>query len=154
MSGWILRELTGDRQAKPRSGAMDVDEPKIEVPKTATVAPGSIVQPKRTVDLDSMAFSQGGHLMSNKKSKLPDGSFKRAKKGYEEIHIPAPKQKPTMESNFVPITALPAWAHEAFPFPFPKLNRIQSKVFFVAFDTDEPILLCAPTGAGNVCLLC
>ncbi|EDR01243.1 uncharacterized protein LACBIDRAFT_240054 [Laccaria bicolor S238N-H82] len=151
--GWILRELAGDRQAKPRSDAMDVDEPKIEVPKTATVAPGSIVQPKRTVDLDSMAFSQGGHLMSNKKCKLPDGSFKRAKKGYEEIHVPAPKQKPTTEGDFVPITALPAWAREAFTVP--KLNRVQSKVFPIAFGTDEPILLCAPTGAGktNVAML-
>jgi pre-mRNA-splicing helicase BRR2 len=150
--GWILRELAGDRQAKPRSDAMDVDEPKIEVPKTATVAPGSIVQPKRTVDLDSMAFSQGGHLMSNKKCKLPDGSFKRAKKGYEEIHVPPPKQKPTTEGEFVPITALPAWAREAFTVP--KLNRVQSKVFPIAFGTDEPILLCAPTGAGKVCRLC
>ncbi|KIJ93294.1 hypothetical protein K443DRAFT_112249 [Laccaria amethystina LaAM-08-1] len=151
--GWILRELAGDRQAKPRSDAMDVDEPKIEVPKTATVAPGSIVQPKRTVDLDSMAFSQGGHLMSNKKCKLPDGSFKRAKKGYEEIHVPPPKQKPTTEGEFVPITALPAWAREAFTVP--KLNRVQSKVFPIAFGTDEPILLCAPTGAGktNVAML-
>jgi len=43
------------------------------------------VQPKRTVDLESMAFSQGGHLMSNKRCMLPDGSFKRARKGYEEI---------------------------------------------------------------------
>ena len=149
---WILRELTGDRQAKLPSEAMDVDEPKIEVPKTATVVPDSIVQPKRTVDLDSMVFSQGGHLMSNKKCKLPDGSFKRAKKGYEEIHVPAPKQKPTRESHFVPITALRTWARKAFTFP--KLNRVQSKVFFVAFGTDEPILLCAPTGAGKVCLLC
>jgi pre-mRNA-splicing helicase BRR2 len=150
--GWILRELAGDRQAKPRSDTMDVDEPKIEVPKTATVAPGSIVQPKRTVDLDSMAFNQGGHLMSNKKCKLPDGSFKRAKKGYEEIHVPAPKQKPTTESDFVPISAPPAWAREAFTVP--KLNRVQSKVFPVAFGTDEPILLCAPTGAGKACLSC
>ena len=94
--GWILRELAGDRQAKAPTDAMDVDDrakrPEA-VPKTATLAPGSTVQPKRTVDLESMAFSQGGHLMSNKKCKLPDGSFKRAKKGYEEIHVPAPSQK-------------------------------------------------------------
>jgi pre-mRNA-splicing helicase BRR2 len=59
---------------------MDVDE-KLEVPKTATLAPESIVQLKHTVDLESMAFSQGGHLMSNKKCRLPEGSFKWAKKG-------------------------------------------------------------------------
>ncbi|KDR76589.1 hypothetical protein GALMADRAFT_139507 [Galerina marginata CBS 339.88] len=153
--GWILRDLAGDRQTKAsRSDAMDVDESKpAQVPKTATLAPGSTVQPKRTVDLESMAFSQGGHLMSNKKCKLPDGSFKRAKKGYEEIHVPAPKQKAVAEGELVPISSLPEWARQAFTVP--KLNRVQSKLYPIAFGTDEPILLCAPTGAGktNVALL-
>ncbi|KJA17891.1 hypothetical protein HYPSUDRAFT_205863 [Hypholoma sublateritium FD-334 SS-4] len=151
--GWIIRELAGDRQTKSApSDAMDVDE-KPTVPKTATLAPGSTLQPKRTVDLESMAFSQGGHLMSNKKCKLPDGSFKRAKKGYEEIHVPAPKQKPTIDGENIPISSLPAWAREAFTVP--KLNRVQSKLYPIAFGTDEPILLCAPTGAGktNVAML-
>ncbi|KAE9386751.1 Sec63-domain-containing protein [Gymnopus androsaceus JB14] len=154
--GWILKELAGDRQTKSRAAAaddsMDVDEPAKAVPKTATLAPGSTVQPKRTVDLESMAFSQGGHLMSNKKCKLPEGSFKRAKKGYEEIHVPPPKSKPT-DGDLVPVSALPEWARQAFTVP--KLNRVQSKLFPVAFGTDEPILLCAPTGAGktNVALL-
>ena len=96
--GWILRDLAGDRQAKANAeDAMDIDEQakSAQVPKTATLAPGSVVQPKKTVDLESMAFSQGGHLMSNKTTKLPQGSFKREKKGYEEIHVPAPKSNPS-----------------------------------------------------------
>ncbi|KAF8631115.1 hypothetical protein AX17_005160 [Amanita inopinata Kibby_2008] len=151
--GWILRELGGDRQAKARSDAMEVDEVNAEVPKTATLAPGSTLQPKRTLDLESMMFSQGGHLMSNKKCKLPEGSFKRSRKGYEEIHVPAPKQKPMAEGELVPVTALPGWAREAFTVP--RLNRVQSKLYPIAFGTDEPILLCAPTGAGktNVAML-
>ncbi|EGO30085.1 putative RNA helicase [Serpula lacrymans var. lacrymans S7.9] len=153
--GWILRELAGDRQAKAPADGMDVNEKvkQSNVPKTATLAPGSTVQPKRTVDLESMAFSQGGHLMSNKKCKLPDGSFKRARKGYEEIHVPAPKSKQGGEEEFVSVSDLPAWAREAFTVP--RLNRIQSKLYPVAFGTDEPILLCAPTGAGktNVAML-
>ena len=149
--GWILRELAGDRKAKARSDAMDVDEkPKVEVPKTATLAPGSTVQPKATVDLEGMAFSQGGHLMSNKKCKLPEGSFKRSKKGYEEIHVPAPKQKPLAPDELVPISALPEWAQQGFS-GMKNLNRVQSKLYPVAFGTDEPLLLCAPTGAGKVC---
>ena len=148
--GWILKELSGDRQAKARTDAMDVDEgTKQIVPKTANIAPGSTVQPKATVDLESMAFSQGGHLMSNKKCKLPEGSFKRARKGYEEIHVPAPKQKPVVPGDLIPIEELPPWAREAFP-GTKTLNRIQSKLYPVAFGTDEPILLCAPTGAGKV----
>ena len=65
---------------------------------------------KRTVDLENMVFSQGGHLMSNKKCKLPDVSFKRVRKGYEEIHVPAPKQKAVVEREIVPVSALPVWA--------------------------------------------
>ena len=118
--GWILRELAGDRQAKAQPDAMDVDVSP-EVPKTATLIPGSTLQPKRTVDLESMAFSQGGHLMSNKKCKLPEGSFKRAKKGFEEIHVPAPKQKPVTDGELLPVSNMPAWAREAFTVP--KLNR-------------------------------
>ncbi|KAF8952214.1 P-loop containing nucleoside triphosphate hydrolase protein [Flammula alnicola] len=91
--------------------------------------------------------------MSNEKCKLPDGSFKRAKKGYEEIHVPAPKQKPVADGESVPISDLPAWAQEAFTVQ--KLNRVQSKLYPIAIGTDEPILLCVPTGAGktNVAVL-
>ncbi|KAG6332314.1 hypothetical protein ID866_6773, partial [Astraeus odoratus] len=153
--GWILRELAGDRQLKKaHDDTMDVDQPAIAtVPKTATLAPGSTVQPKRTIDLESMAFSQGGHLMTNKKCKLPEGSFKRSRKGFEEIHVPAPQKRPTNDDELVPIDKLPEWARAAFTVP--RLNRVQSKLFPIAFGTDEPILLCAPTGAGktNVAML-
>ena len=149
--GWILRERAGDRQAKKvHDDAMDVDSKSVSaiIPKTATLAPGSTVQPKRMIDLESMAFSQGGHLMSNKKCKLPDGSFKRSRKGFEEIHVPAPKKHSGSDDELVPVTKLPEWARAAFTVP--KLNRVQSKLYPVAFGSDEPILLCAPTGAGKV----
>ena len=149
--GWILRELAGDRQARARAeDAMDIDDQtkNAQVPKTATLAPGSVVQPKKTLDLESMIFSQGGHLMSNKTTKLPQGSFKRAKKGYEEIHVPAPKSKPVTTGELVPITDLPEWARQGFP-GLKTFNRVQSKLYPIAFGTDEPILLCAPTGAGK-----
>lgn len=148
--GWILKALAGGRTTRANGDAMDVD-PKLakNVPTTATLAPGSTTQPRRTVDLEGMAFSQGGHLNSNKKVKLPEGSFKRTKKGYEEIHIPEPKPRPAVPGELVEISRLPAWAQEAFP-GMPTLNRIQSKLFPVAFGQDDPILLCAPTGAGKV----
>jgi pre-mRNA-splicing helicase BRR2 len=117
---WILQELAGDRQAKAQPDTMDIDE-RPEVPRTATLAPGSTLQPKRTVDLESMAFSQGGHLMLNKKCKLPDGSFKRAKKGYEE------PGKHLLSRG---------------------LTTFKASSTLCTFGTEEPILLCAPTGAG------
>jgi pre-mRNA-splicing helicase BRR2 len=150
--GWILRELSGQRTKRGGNDAMDVDEsPVKQVPSTMTLPSGSVVQPQRIIDLESMAFAQGGHLMSNKKCKLPEGSFKRSKKGYEEIHVPRPKQRPAAEENeLIPVSSLPDWARAAFGPKTTHLNRVQSKVYPVAFGTDEPILLCAPTGAGKV----
>ena len=53
--------------------------------------------------------------MSNKKCKLPEGSFKRSKKGYEEVHVPAPNPKPFADNEkLIPINELPMWIHEAF----------------------------------------
>ena len=46
------------------------------------------------LDLDDLAFSQGSHLMANKRCQLPEGSFRKQRKGYEEVHVPALKPKP------------------------------------------------------------
>ena len=150
--GWILRELSGKAAAKaePANG-MDVDAPVTAKSERAAVAK---VEPRSVVDIDSMVFQQGGRLMSNKKCRLPEGSFKRTKKGYEEVHVPAPTRAPLAPGDLKPITELPAWARPAFG-SATSLNRVQSKVFPTAFERDDPMLLCAPTGAGktNVAML-
>lgn len=150
--GWILKELVDKVPTKKstRGDVMDVDTIDPASLK-GNLAPGAIAPPPRkTVDLEAMAFSQGARLMSNKKCKLPEGSFKRQKVGYEEVHVPAPKPAPFVEGELVPITSLPEWARAAFK-GNTNLNRIQSRLYPVAFGTDEPLLLCAPTGAGKVC---
>jgi pre-mRNA-splicing helicase BRR2 len=151
--GWILKELAGDSAKTGRKNAsgMDVDDTKIDrASLKGNLAPGAVAPPPRkTVDLEAMAFSQGARLMSNKKCKLPEGSFKRTKKGYEEVHVPAPKPAPMKEGELVPVSSLPAWAQPAFK-GNANLNRVQSRLYPIAFGTDEPILLCAPTGAGKV----
>lgn len=45
------------------------------------------------IDLDDLAFTQGSHFMANKRCQLPDGSFRKQRKGYEEVHVPALKPK-------------------------------------------------------------
>lgn len=141
--GWILRALAGDRQTKPEEETIKT------VPTKATLAPGSVAQPRKMVDIDSLIFAQGGHFMSNKKVKLPQGSFKRSGKGYEEIHVPIPEKKPmAADESPVQIASLPSWTHPVWG-STTALNRIQSKVFPTAFESDEPMLLCAPTGAGK-----
>ena len=43
------------------------------------------------LDLDDLTFAQGSHLMANKKCQLPEGSYRKQRKGYEEVHVPALK---------------------------------------------------------------
>ena len=37
--------------------------------------------------------------MANKKCQLPDGSFRKQRKGYEEVHVPALKPKPMKDGE-------------------------------------------------------
>jgi pre-mRNA-splicing helicase BRR2 len=160
--GWILRQLRGGQNTEGGAGRglvpMDLDEKAKErarrITTKATLAPGTTAQPRKAIDLEAMAFAQGGHLNTNNKVRLPEGSFKRSKKGYEEIHVPAPVKRSIPDSERVPISSLPQWAQEAFP-GATSLNAVQSKCYPVAFGEDEPMLLCAPTGAGktNVAML-
>ncbi|GAB4837622.1 DExH-box ATP-dependent RNA helicase DExH12 [Ancistrocladus abbreviatus] len=110
---------------------------------------------RQLLDLDNIAFHQGGLLMANKKTILPEGSYRHQTKGYEEVHIPALKPKP-LESGeqLVKISAMPDWAQPAFR-GMTQLNRVQSRVYETALFSADNILLCAPTGAGktNVAVL-
>lgn len=75
---------------------------------------------------------------------------------YEEVHVPALKQKPFGDNEkLIPVESLPKYVQPVFE-GFKTLNRIQSKLQHTALESDENLLLCAPTGAGktNVALLC
>ncbi|KAI5746607.1 hypothetical protein M8J77_005420 [Diaphorina citri] len=111
---------------------------------------------RQVLDLEDLQFSSGSHFMSNKRCELPDGSFRKQRKGYEEVHVPALKPKPMgPDETLVPIDKLPRYVQHAFE-DFKTLNRIQSRLCKSALESDENLLLCAPTGAGktNVALLC
>mgnify|MGYP003313260518 CR=1 FL=1 len=110
---------------------------------------------RKMLELDALAFAQGSHFMSNKRCELPAGSYRSAKKGYEEVHIPALKPKAFADAEKLrPIEELPSWAHPAFA-GMKSLNRVQSQVYETAMLSPENMLLCAPTGAGktNVAML-
>ncbi|KKA23733.1 Pre-mRNA splicing helicase [Rasamsonia emersonii CBS 393.64] len=147
----------GERPGKKmKMDLMDIDIPsgpkEEEKPKEAGVAGG--LQPKRLINLENLVFEQGNHLMTNPNVKLPQGSTKRTFKGYEEIHVPAPKPKRDPSEKNIPTTELPEWARVGFG-SSKELNRIQSKCFPVAFHEDGNMLVCAPTGSGktNVAML-
>lgn len=48
-----------------------------------TGGPGGQVQGTRNlIDLEDLIFAQGSHFMANKRCQLPDGSFRKQRKGY------------------------------------------------------------------------
>ncbi|KAI5954889.1 brr2 [Candida jiufengensis] len=86
---------------------------------------------------------------------LPKGTYQEKTPKYDIITVP-PNTAPTEEIELLPTTKLPEWAREAFPRnETTTFNKIQSKIFPMAFETDENLLICAPTGAGktNVAML-
>ncbi|ESQ34697.1 hypothetical protein EUTSA_v10006525mg [Eutrema salsugineum] len=109
---------------------------------------------RQMLDLESLAFDQGGLLMANKKCDLPPGSYRSHAKGYDEVHVPWVSKKVDINEKLVKITEMPVWAQPAFK-GMQQLNRVQSKVYDTALFKAENILLCAPTGAGktNVAML-
>lgn len=104
--------------------------------------------PSRLVDLDSLAFEEGGRVMTNKTCELPASAWRAQKKGYEEVHVPALKRNLDDAPPLKPIAALPEWAQPAFE-GMTHLNVVQSVLYETAMTTSENMLLCAPTGAGK-----
>ncbi|KHN26799.1 U5 small nuclear ribonucleoprotein 200 kDa helicase [Glycine soja] len=136
----------GDKESRDRSrrGVADRDGES-----------GWLKGQRQMLDLDSIAFTQGGFFMAKKKCDLPDGSYRHLSKGYEEIHVPALKAKPLdPNEKLVKISSMPDWAQPAFK-GMTQLNRVQSKVYETALFKPDNLLLCAPTGAGktNVAVL-
>ncbi|MCL7022186.1 hypothetical protein MKW94_029915 [Papaver nudicaule] len=118
-------------------------------------ASGSLEGQRQLLDLESISFHQGGLPTSNKKCQLVTGSYRNQCKGYQEVHVPAPKPEPLAPGEgLIKISVMPNWAQPAFD-GISQLNRVQSKVYETALFTAENLLLCAPTGAGktNVAML-
>lgn len=152
----ILRQLdTGKADEQEEADARANKRGKGDADDGGAAAAGQVAGVRQLLELDELSFTQGSHFMANKRCQLPDGSYRKQRKGYEEVHVPALKQVP-FESNeeLQPIDKLPKYVQPVFE-GFKTLNRIQSRLYKAALDSDENMLLCAPTGAGktNVALL-
>ena len=150
-------ETNGASGMKFKGDLMDIDVKGGQPTTNGAAEDRSLanLQPKRLLNLENYSFEQGNHLMTNQNVKLPAGSTKRQYKGWEEIHVPAPKRVSADQAQEIPLNqALPDWARIGFG-TAPRLNRIQSKCFPTAFKEDGNMLICAPTGSGktNVAML-
>ena len=100
-------------------------------------------------------LAPNGTLQYHEKKSLPAGTQRKYCQGFEEVYIPAMKklEKPGAD-ELINVSQLEPWAQLAFE-GIKRLNRIQSRVFDVAYNTSENMLICAPTGAGktNIAML-
>uniref|UniRef100_A0A672FSE4 Activating signal cointegrator 1 complex subunit 3 n=1 Tax=Salarias fasciatus TaxID=181472 RepID=A0A672FSE4_SALFA len=97
----------------------------------------------------SPAFVGGAKMM------LPEGIRRDNCKMYEEVEIPPNEPMPIgFEEKPVYISDLDEIGQLVFK-GMKRLNRIQSLVFETAYNTNENLLICAPTGAGktNIAML-
>ena len=78
---------------------------------------------------------------------LPQGTVRNDDTDKEEIFIPITPVAPSSASERLRlISEFPAWVQPAFQ-GYKSLNRIQSIVYPIAFESNENMLICAPTGA-------
>uniref|UniRef100_A0AAQ6A7X1 Activating signal cointegrator 1 complex subunit 3 n=1 Tax=Amphiprion ocellaris TaxID=80972 RepID=A0AAQ6A7X1_AMPOC len=95
------------------------------------------------------AFVGGARML------LPEGIRRENIKMYEEVEIPPNEPMPIgFEEKPVFISELDEIGQLVFK-GMKRLNRIQSMVFQTAYNTNENLLICAPTGAGktNIAML-
>nr|XP_055115760.1 activating signal cointegrator 1 complex subunit 3 isoform X3 [Symphalangus syndactylus] len=99
--------------------------------------------------MKTSAFIAGAKMI------LPEGIQRENNKLYEEVRIPYSEPMPlSFEEKPVYIQDLDEIGQLAFK-GMKRLNRIQSIVFETAYNTNENMLICAPTGAGktNIAML-
>lgn len=92
-----------------------------------------VPKPRMQLDLHSLEFSAGGHLMSRNAVHLPEGTSKIVKPGREEIHVPAAANKYSDRGflnshRMVSVEEMPEWFRPGFE-GISKLNLIQSDVY-------------------------
>ncbi|XP_070529039.1 activating signal cointegrator 1 complex subunit 3 isoform X2 [Cardiocondyla obscurior] len=104
---------------------------------------------------DSKANIKQKSIISGQKLLLAEDVKRKDSALCEEVYIPIPKQELIdVKTKPVLISSLDEIGQMAFN-GIKTLNRIQSIVFNSAYNTNENLLICAPTGAGktNVAML-
>ncbi|CAG0885534.1 unnamed protein product [Cyprideis torosa] len=160
MNRWVDKISTDEREDLQEE-AMRAQEERARIMAEAARVP--ILRMKGAVQVeqyphvyDSFAVAkQSSGYITGVKMSLPIGFEKEDNARFEKIHIPAAgKPPPDVGSDPVLIKHLDQIGQDVFS-GMKSLNRIQSIVYETAYNTNENLLICAPTGAGktNVALL-
>lgn len=114
--------------------------------------PGQSAAERRAAVQEQLAELRGGGELGSTlaalKRSLPTGAEEVSGDGWKEIVVPAPRKDATPESACVPVSSLPDFAQTAFA-GVERLNPLQSAVFDCAWNSNENMLIAAPTGAGK-----
>ena len=125
------------------------------------------------IDLSKFDFIEEDPYMRNKSLKLSKNIIEKTGQGYKEIIIPpAQREINSKKIKQFSVRSLPGWMQKAFEVKetlknskgesyehtrliAEKFNEIQSKVLPTVLNTDENLLICAPTSSGktNIALL-
>ncbi|KMS94446.1 hypothetical protein BVRB_021340, partial [Beta vulgaris subsp. vulgaris] len=101
------------------------------------------------------SFRNADFGTGNQKRTLGEDVFREHFEGWEQVTIPAktPLPRAEYESELKSITEIDIWARPAFS-GVTQFNRMQSRCLGPAYSTNENLLVCAPTGAGNLISHC
>ena len=115
---------------------------------------------QHTAGLDGMSGPETRQMLMNlapegtkeyfQKKTLPSGTEREYGDGYEVVTIPPPRLDPAaLPPRIVLEDVMPKSHRKAFA-GTTSLNPMQSQVFDTAYNTQENILVCAPTGKSSV----
>lgn len=92
----------------------------------------------------------GGSVLTafGTKYSLPAGTQRENFQKYEEVIIPASSKKPLVSPRLITISELDKICQGTFK-KYKSLNVMQSLVYPIGYETNENMLVCAPTGAGK-----
>jgi superfamily II RNA helicase len=146
----ILTLLGMDEDELKQEAKLGLKKQEISAKKGGEIGPGDIpIDEQGRYDFLRMG-------QANMTKCLPMNTERKETDDYVLFDVPPPLKygKKMEESELVPISSFDEWAQKVFT-GVKFLNTIQSKVKKIAFDTDENMLVSAPTGAGktNIALL-
>ncbi|KAH3679937.1 hypothetical protein WICMUC_000680 [Wickerhamomyces mucosus] len=150
----VLIDMSRQQESKPKKEFMSKKDIKEQVRQNQIAAKNENLLPAESQKKYPHVFKSfdGGNTIAfnGQKFTLPFGSVRESRDLYEEITIPISQKKRLRNLNEVPvyIQDLDFLCQGTFK-GYTELNRMQSLVYPVAYNTNENMLVCAPTGAGK-----
>ncbi|XP_032669372.1 activating signal cointegrator 1 complex subunit 3 isoform X2 [Odontomachus brunneus] len=159
-----LNKMSNKRDVKGEIEKNEFDSTELQFIKQEAIAARlTPLFPKKIVERSPQSYPFVFDSKANKHASIVSGqklmlaeNVKRVNTDiFEEVHIPIPEKEPiNVNVDIVSISSLDKIGQTAFN-GMKSLNQIQSIVFKAAYETNENLLICAPTGAGktNVAML-